>query len=71
MLGRSRERARPCAEASISQGLLLSEFRIKGLRQRKCRGNGMLDTLLNGCQGSQSVVLTLFPASLRAGQALT
>lgn len=40
-----------CREASISQGLLLSEFRIKGLRREEVQRKWMLDTLLNGLSG--------------------
>ena len=51
-------------EASISQGLLLSEFRIKGLRQEEVQRKwGVGHLVKRAVRAPQAWVLTLFPAS--------
>lgn len=51
-------------EASISQGLLLSEFRIKGLRREEVQRKwGVGHLVKRAVRAPQAWVLTLFPAS--------
>lgn len=51
-------------EASISQGLLLSEFRIKGLRREEVQRKwGVGHLVKRAVRAPRAWVLTLFPAS--------
>lgn len=63
--GQSRERpGRVYREASISQGLLLSEFRIKGLRREEVQRKWDVGHLVKrAVRAPRAWVLTLFPAS--------
>jgi hypothetical protein len=60
-------------EASISQGLLLSEFHIKGLRQEEVQRKWDVGHLVKrAVRAPGAWVLTLFPASTEgAGQTIT
>lgn len=53
-----------CREASISQGLLLSEFRIKGLRREEVQRKWDVGHLVKrAVRAPRAWVLTLFPVS--------
>lgn len=55
-------------EASISQGLLLSEFRIKGLRREEVQRKWDVGHLVKrAVRTPRAWVLTLFPASTERG----
>lgn len=55
-------------EASISQGLLLSEFRIKGLRREEVQRKWDVGHLVKrAVRTPRAWVLTLFPASAESG----